>query len=81
MHHYTNGKPVGDRHYFWANRILVSYQALRRPANALVDFTYFNVKTYKESVKEQLFTFEQAIQLAERRREDKRYKNFKFIID
>ena len=81
MHHYMNEKPVSNRHYFWGNRILISYEALRRPADALVDFTYFNFKKDRESVKKQLFTFEQAIALAERRRDDKRYKNYKFIID
>lgn len=43
-----------------------------------VDFTYINVKTGKESTHRT--TIYKAIQLAESRREDGRYKNFEFHI-
>jgi hypothetical protein len=43
-----------------------------------VDFTYINVKTGKESTHRT--TIYEAVLLAERRREDGRYKNFEFHI-
>lgn len=49
-------------------------------ANPLVDFTWYNVKTGKETTKTKVFSLTAAIALAERRVDDGRYKNFEFYI-
>ena len=46
-----------------------------------MDFTWSNTRTGKETTKHKVFTLTYAIALAERKREDGRYKNFEFIID
>lgn len=46
----------------------------------MVDFTFVNVKTGKETTKKQVFTYTHAISLARERRNDKRYKNYEFVI-
>jgi len=50
-------------------------------ANPLVSFTWSNTRTGRETTKNGVFTLTHAIALAERRREDGRYKNFEFYID
>lgn len=50
-------------------------------ANPLVDFTWSNTRTGKETTRAKVFTLTDALCLAERRREDGRYKNFEFYID
>lgn len=66
----------------WANRITMSDEcakmALDGKTDTMVDFTYINVKTGKETTRH--FSLIDAILLAESRREDKRYKNFEFHI-
>lgn len=46
----------------------------------MVDFTFVNIKTGKETTKKQVFTYTQALSLARERRNDKRYKNYEFVI-
>ena len=58
-------------YYNWGARIFVSWALLNMP-----DY----VKTGRESTRGP-FKFADAILLAERRREDGRYKNYEFYID
>lgn len=69
-------------YYNWGARIFVSWALLNMPdyEDILWSFTYHNVKTGRESTRG-LFKFADAILLAERRREDGRYKNYEFYID
>lgn len=64
----------------WANRIYISRSCFDLPTDAKVNFTYAH-KNGKETTKFNVMTLEDAILLAERRREDGRYKNYTFIID
>ena len=45
-----------------------------------VDFTFINNKTDKENTTTNVFTYKEALNLARRRRNDGRYKNFEFLI-
>lgn len=45
-----------------------------------VDFTFVNNVTCKETAKKQVFTYRQAISIAREKRNDKRYKNYEFLI-
>ena len=69
-------------YYNWGNRIYVKSDLLCRPdfESILWSFTYRNTKTGKETTKGP-YTFAKAILLAERRREDGRYKNYEFYLD
>ena len=49
--------------------------------NPLVDFTWLNTRTGKETTKHKVFTLAYAISLAERRRDDGRYRDFEFYIN
>ena len=67
----------------WCNRVTMSdavAQMTLNPArlNENVVFTFINVRTGKEISK--VFPLQDAILLAESRREDKRYKNYEFHI-
>lgn len=69
----------------YANRIFMSeelaelyHNSPEKFADAKCEFTYLNVKTGKESTHSA--TTQDAFTLAERRRDDKRYRNFEFII-
>lgn len=70
------------RYYNWGSRIWVNWELLTHPdyEGILWSFTYHNVKTGRESTRGP-FTFADAVLLAERRREDGRYKNYEFYID
>ena len=66
----------------WLNRITMSDEAAHLAymgkLDEEVEFTYINVKTGKETTS--TFSLGYAINLAESRREDRRYKNFEFHI-
>ena len=76
---YKNSNTV---YLFWADRIFINWSKVEMPMVDKPDckFTYINTKTGKESVKNGFSLFD-AIRLAERRREDGRYRNFEFYID
>ena len=46
--------------------------------NELVTFTYMNIKTGKETEKK--MTYRHALNLAQDRARDRRYKNYEYII-
>ena len=48
--------------------------------NKKVDFVFLNIKTCKETTKQGVFTYKQALDLARDRRKDNRYKNYEFLI-
>lgn len=64
----------------WANKIQMSDEAAKLTSNpdAMVDFTYINIKNGKETTKR--MTIQKAVELAEERREDGRYKNYEYFI-
>lgn len=69
-------------YFTWANRITIA-KGLEKPLydgeyDKIVTFIYINTKTGRET--ERRFSLQEAITLAEYRRNDKRYKNFEFHI-
>lgn len=66
----------------WSNRITMSDDvaqlAYAGKCDSMVNFTYINVRTGKESTHST--NLYDAVLLAESRRDDKRYKNFEFHI-
>lgn len=67
----------------WCNRVTMSDAVALMTLNPAmleseVDFTYINVRTGKETTRR--MELSKAINLAEYRREDGRYKNFEFYI-
>lgn len=49
--------------------------------NEKVDFSFINVVTEKEITKHAIFTYRQALALARERRNDRRYRNYEYIIN
>lgn len=45
-----------------------------------VVFTYYNVKTDKETIKKHIWNYTKALNLARQRARDGRYKNYEFLI-
>lgn len=45
-----------------------------------VDFTWHNIKNHQDLTKPKLFTYKDALDLARRRRNDGRYKNYEYLI-
>ena len=68
-------------YYNWGNRIFVNWSLLEHgwDGELICTFSYVNVKSGKESEKID-FTLDQAIRLAEMRRDDGRYRNYEFYI-
>lgn len=66
----------------WLDRITISDKVAEMLAedklDEVVDFTFINKRTDKETTRQ--FRLEDAIRLAEYRRNDRRYKNFEFHI-
>ena len=63
----------------WVNRVYVTMDAIRKHDWEMVNFTFSNRLTGKETTKR--MSLYNAILLGERRREDGRYKNYEFYID
>lgn len=67
----------------WLRRITLSDEVAKMisagECDKEVDFTYINTKTGKETTCHG-FSIQEAVLLAESRREDGRYKNFEFHI-
>ena len=45
-----------------------------------VDFTWHNIKNHQDITKSKRFTYNDALDLARRRRNDGRYKNYEYLI-
>lgn len=45
-----------------------------------VDFTWHNIKNHRDYNKSKRFTYNDALDLARRRRNDGRYKNYEYLI-
>lgn len=45
-----------------------------------VDFTWHNIKNHRDHTKSKRFTYNDALGLARRRRNDGRYKNYEYLI-
>lgn len=72
---------IESRTFISENLLLHEYEyTFGDKKDVKVNFTYLNVKTCKENEKVGVFTYKQAISLARERRNDKRYKNYEFII-
>lgn len=46
-----------------------------------VNFTFVNKRTGKENTKHTAFNYRHALDLARERQNDKRYKNYEYVID